>query len=349
MSDGGLDENALGRLHGALAVAGLASWTLDPGTGRLTWTEGGFESPDWRPGNLFPSIEAWLERIHPDDRPSAAATLAAARSARGFWRHDHRVLLPGSRIIWCRAAGQAHTNETNGQSGMTGVLRDISAEAILMQGDAAPPSQLIAEDRNRILLKELQHRVRNSMATVRSIARHSMAGGRGVEDYVEHLDGRIAAYARVQSAAIQDPLAGLDLELLLRDALAVPAVPERQIHVEGPTVSLRPRVAEQLAIAFHELATNALTHGALRSERGRVVLSWRWEPETDGRLSFRWAETTAEPLGPEGPPGFGTEFLTRALVYTLKARVDMVRTPSGVVWEIAFPDPVASRNTVRDI
>ena len=183
-------------------------------------------------------------------------------------------------------------------------------------------------------LKELQHRVRNSMATARAIARHSVTGGRGVEECVDYLDGRIAACARVRSAAIREPPAGLDLELLGRDALTVPASPDRQARIKGPKVSLRPRVAEQLAIAFHELTMNALVHGALRGAGGRVELSWRrGHRSEEERLSFRWAETM--PPAPEGPPGFGTQ----SLPYTLKAEVTGSRGASGMTWEIAIPDP----------
>ena len=119
---------------------------------------------------------------------------------------------------------------------VTGVLWDRTAEAIPDQSGAgtAVSPRMAAEDRSRVLLNELQHRVRNSMATVRSIARHSATAGCSIEEYVQQFDGLTAALARVQSAAIQEPLAGLDLELLLRDALTVLVVPDRQVRVGGP-------------------------------------------------------------------------------------------------------------------
>ena len=349
MSDGESAPGALQRLQGAIAAAGLASWDLDPGTGRLAWSEGGFEGADWRPSELFPTLEAWLDRVHPEDRPEASETLETARRGRGRWLHDHRVVLAGSEITRCRAAGQVHVDEAGAPVGMTGILQELAAEAGPDRGRSTEAAaQSLAEDRNRILLRELQHRVRNSMATVRSIARNSVTGGRSVEDYVEYFDGRIAAYARVQSAAIADPLAGLDLDLLLRDALTVLAVPDRQVRIEGPQVSLKPRVAEQLAIAFHELATNALVHGALRNGAGQIDLSWQWgEPPEEGRLSVRWVETADIPLKSEGPPGFGTAFLTRFLPYTLKAHVAGTRHPTGIEWEIVLPEPRQEENAAR--
>ncbi len=221
---------------------------------------------------------------------------------------------------------------------MTGVLREVTPAAASDGAGKEDGARRIAKDRSRVPLKELQHRVRNSMATARAIARHSVTGGRAVEECVDYLDGRIPACARVRSAAIREPLAGLDLELLWRDALTVPASPDRQARIKGPKVSLRPRGAEQLAIAFHELATNALVHGALRGAGGRVELSRRRGHRSEGeRLSFRWAG--AMPPAPEGPPGFGTQFPTKCLAYTLKAEVTGSRGASGMTWEIAIPDP----------
>ena len=117
MNDDTSGQSAVERLQGALAAAGLASWILIPETGRLAWNEEGFEAASWRPSDLFSSLETWLQRIHPEDRPGAAETLETARRVLGRWCHDHRIVLPGSDIVRCRVAAQVHTDQGGGPGG----------------------------------------------------------------------------------------------------------------------------------------------------------------------------------------------------------------------------------------
>src|SRR5262245_55034543 len=133
-----------------------------------------------------------------------------------------------------------------------------------------------AEERQRLLLAELQHRVRNTLGVVRSIARRSAETSSSVEEYAAHLDGRLNAFARTQALVTRDPEGGVDLEyLVVEELLAYNAREGEQVRVSGPRVRFQPTAAETFALAIHELAPNALKYGALSQPTGRVDISWR--------------------------------------------------------------------------
>jgi two-component system CheB/CheR fusion protein len=198
-----------------------------------------------------------------------------------------------------------------------------------------------SERQARLLLAELQHRVRNTLAVIRSIARRSAETSESVEGYAAHLDGRIEAFARVQAAVTRNPFAGIDLATLLADGLLAVGAHEgeRVRALMGPKIHLRPKAAETVALALHELATNAVKYGALSAKKGRIAIDWSLA-EVDGhpRLVLRWIETGV-PLA-DGQPrrrGFGTELIERTLVYDLGGKSALDFTPDGLHCTISLP------------
>ena len=191
-----------------------------------------------------------------------------------------------------------------------------------------------SESRTKVLLAELQHRVRNTLAVVRSIARRTAETSETVEDYAMHLDGRLQAFARVQAAVTRNPSAGIDLEMLVANELVTYGAHEgeRVVSIGGPKVRLQPKAAETLALALHELATNAVKHGALSAERGRIKVDWTIEGDGgERRLHLHWVETGVE-LGSQKPKrrGFGTEMIERTLAYDLGGEASLGFQPDGL-------------------
>jgi two-component system, chemotaxis family, CheB/CheR fusion protein len=195
-----------------------------------------------------------------------------------------------------------------------------------------------AEERQRLLLAELQHRVRNTLGVVRSIARRSAETSANVEEYAAHLDGRLNAFARTQALVTRDPQGGVDLEMLVLDeSLGYKSRDGDQIRVIGPTVRLQPKAAETFALAIHELATNALKYGALSSPDGRIDISWRIEDVDAPRLIFDWRERGGPPPAVSRRKGFGTELLQQTMAFEFKGKTDLVFDQAGLHCTMVIP------------
>ena len=196
-----------------------------------------------------------------------------------------------------------------------------------------------AEERQRLLLAELQHRVRNTLGVVRSIARRSAETSGSVEDYTSHLDGRLNAFARTQAMVTRDPEGGVDLEyLVVEELLSYNAREGEQLRVSGPPVRFQPKAAETFALAIHELATNAIKYGALRQPSGRVDVSWRVDDAADPtQLVFNWRERGGPRVEPPQRKGFGSELLEKTLAFELKGKTMLTYNGSGLHCTIAIP------------
>jgi two-component system, chemotaxis family, CheB/CheR fusion protein len=195
-----------------------------------------------------------------------------------------------------------------------------------------------AEERQRLLLAELQHRVRNTLSVVRSIARRSAQSSSTVDEYAAHLDGRLNAFARTQALVTRDPESGVDLEYLVaEELLAYNARDGEQVRISGPAIRLQPKPAETFALAIHELATNALKYGALSQPSGRVEIAWHVEKASPTELVFDWRERGGPEVKAPQRKGFGTEMLERTLAFEFKARTSVAYDPSGVHCSIRIP------------
>ena len=224
------------------------------------------------------------------------------------------------------------------------VLRWVS-----VQRDVTERKQAQAQE--RLLVAELQHRVRNALGVIRSIARRTAATSRTVEDYAMHLDGRLDAIARVQAVVTRAPAAGVDLAALVANELqAYQAREGEQVTgVSGPTIRLTPKTAELFALAIHELATNAVKHGALATADGRVRAQWRVATHGEApRLAFEWVESGVKP--PAAAPerkGFGAELLERTLHYELGATTALAYGADGLRCRIELP--LTDRNAIGSL
>ncbi|MEY9128431.1 CheR family methyltransferase [Bradyrhizobium yuanmingense] len=196
-----------------------------------------------------------------------------------------------------------------------------------------------AEERQRLLLAELQHRVRNTLGVVRSIARRSAETSSTVEEYASHLDGRLNAFARTQALVTRDPEGGVDLEyLVVEELLAYNAREGEQMRVSGPKIRFQPKAAETFALSIHELATNALKYGALSQPSGRIEVTWRVDESTEpAELVFEWRERGGPAVTTRPRKGFGTELLERTLAFELKGQTTMAFNSAGLQCTITIP------------
>lgn len=269
--------------------------------------------------------DRWTERIVPEDRAQMLACMARARA--GVPALLELRISQDGRTRWLRTSIFPILDQHGRVQRIGGITRDIT-------------ELKLALDRQQRLLAETQHSVRNMLAMIRSIVRRTAENSESESDFASHLDGRIAAFSRVQVALTRDPLAGFDLAELIAEELRSCAAREgEQYTLHGPPVRLKAKAAESLGLAIHELATNAVKHGAFTVAAGRIDVCWRKEDEEgEPWLSLGWTES-----GMLGRPvvqaraGFGTLLLQETLQYDLGARVTRAFEPNGFRCTISFP------------
>ncbi|MBO9378634.1 hypothetical protein GG804_17840 [Sphingomonas histidinilytica] len=206
-----------------------------------------------------------------------------------------------------------------------------------------------AEDSERIrrleqdlqeVRQEARHSMRNILSVVRSIARRSVASARSIEEYRQYMDGRIGAFARVQSAISRHPGRGVDLGSLVADELVSFGVRlDGQATIEGEAIRLRDKPAGLLGLAFHELVVNSLTFGALAAE-GQLHITWRRQAEGPASdLWIQWAENRVAPgaLSRQPKRGFGSQVLEEAVAYELAGSTQIDLSEKGLVCSIRLP------------
>ncbi|SHI68847.1 PAS domain S-box-containing protein [Roseomonas rosea] len=267
----------------------------------------------------------WLDALHPDDRQAALAAWGRADAGEGFEVEFRLLDVSQGHYRWF-------------QSRATPLRQDGQVEEWL--GTSTDVDRLRqAERRQGILLSELQHRVRNTLSVIRSIIRRTVQTAESTEDLAMHLDGRINAFARVQGALSRDPSAGLELAQLIADELLAHAAREdKQVTMEGPPVQLRPKVAETLGLAVHELTSNSVKYGALSAPEGQIVVTWRLQgPPGERSLELTWKESGGPPVRQPRRRGFGTDLLERTLPYDLKAEVRQDFHEAGLCCHISLP------------
>jgi two-component sensor histidine kinase len=190
-----------------------------------------------------------------------------------------------------------------------------------------------AEDRQRLLAHEVNHRANNMLAVVQSMVRLSRS--QTVEDFRETLNGRIQALARAHTLLAKSRWLGADLQHLVSEELAPFMDAGSQVWISGARLPMAPAAAQSMAMIVHELATNAAKHGALSTRGGKVMIAWRRaENETIG---FRWTETGGPEVPPSRPRGVGSTVIARAAAH-LRAEVEADWPPEGLAFELRIPN-----------
>jgi two-component sensor histidine kinase/CheY-like chemotaxis protein len=193
---------------------------------------------------------------------------------------------------------------------------------------------------HRILLDELQHRVRNIMAMTTSLTARTARTADNAKDYAALLSGRLAAMARTQTLLTHAVGEGVEIGTLISDELRAQADHAGQYEMSGPRVVLSAKATEVLTLALHELATNALKYGALSSSEGKVRITWRLVQQSGHpHLRLMWSETRP-PTADWRPPtrrGFGTSLIEDRVPYELLGRGKVEITAQGAHAWMEFP------------
>jgi len=193
------------------------------------------------------------------------------------------------------------------------------------------------EKHMRLLVNELNHRVKNTLAIVQSLVVQTLDGAPASEEARDKIESRLLALSDAHDILTRENWQGADMADIVEAAAALceQHVGER-FDVSGPTVILEPRRAVALAMALHELCTNAIKYGALSAPGGRVGIHWDLDADRSA-VHLRWKETGGPAVSPPSQRGFGSTLLQRGLKHDLGGDAQLAFDPDGLRCEIAIP------------
>ncbi len=192
-----------------------------------------------------------------------------------------------------------------------------------------------AEERRQLLLNELNHRVKNTLATVQSIAAQTFRDKVDAE-LRELFEARLRALAKAHDVLNRESWHGADLQEVVLNAVASSLDRKDRFDIAGPPLRLPPKMVVPLTMALHELCANASRYGALSVAGGQVSIRWRMSTDPD-RVVLRWVEQGGPPVELPKAKGFGSRLLEQGLAHELQASVKLEYPRSGVVFQLELP------------
>jgi PAS domain S-box-containing protein len=304
----------------ALAAGNMGSWDWNRETGECLWDDGQYGIFGVGRKHFGVTAENVRALIHPDDWQRLQETLEVLLRDRKPAQNEFRVKRPNGEVRWCIGTAAPNVDNAGRVTRISGVTIDIT-------------DRKSAEERQALLAREVDHRAKNALALVQSIVRLTRASD--IAAYTAAVEGRIRALSRAHTILSLSRWQGADIRGLVEEELAPYRTGETtKVEAIGPNVSLQPAAAQSLALALHELVTNAAKYGALSSISGRVNLSWELNP---GTLVLKWMETGGPPTQAPSSPGFGTRIITASIEGQLAGRAVFDWRPEGLQCMISVP------------
>lgn len=304
------------RLQLALSAADLAIWELDVASNRVTVSRE-LNRLYRFPEDASPSLTELLALYAPgeQERVEQESSEMFAGGNRTI-RFEAKHLWPDGVVKWISVRAEVVVNDHGAPTRIIGVAMDVT-------------DRRRYEEHLRLTARELQHRVKNSLAVVQSIAVQSFRGSRSKEEGINAFSGRLRALASATDLLTKANWEAVAVKDIVDEILQPFRDVERnRIAAQGEEVRIPSTVAVSLGMALHELSTNAVKYGALSNEIGTVSVSWK--RSGDG-LVLEWREAGGPPVSPPAGGGFGTKLLTRGLLDDGTGRVDLRFEAAGVV------------------
>ena len=312
------------QLQEALSAGHVVAFTWDPNTRRSRRSQNapqilGLESQDGADRS-----NDFLARVHPDDRACLAAQITALTPEHPSYLASFRFIRPDGREIWLEETGKAEFDAPHRYHRLKGLTRDIT-------------ERKRAEERQRLLIRELDHRVKNALASVATVAQRTREGSGSMDEFLQVFDGRIQSMANAHALLSRNHWHGASLAELVDSELA-PYVGAGSVAVGGPELMLTAEATQPIAIVLHELVTNASKYGALTTTQGRIKVSWALRTHgADACLLLDWVETGGPPCRFPTQPGYGTRAIRNLIPYELAGTVDLAFETDGVRCKIELP------------
>jgi PAS domain S-box-containing protein len=319
------------RLRLAVDAGQLGTWETELSTSQSTRSPRAIAILGFQPDIPTTPVDDWASRIHPGDRRrvlDAWDRLVTGRQA--VYHVEYRFLRADGAWRWLDSTGAVVRTdpETGRPLRLAGTLQDIT-------------DRHAAEERRELLTQEVNHRARNALAIVQAILRLTHAANPA--EFIRLVEGRIAALARAQSLLAAERWSGVPLATLIVEELApfgtidVAGNDEGgRFRLSGPDFRIRSEAVQPLGMVVHELATNAVKHGALTVPEGHVAVSWAVD-EAAGLLRIRWTETDGPPPGFPAHRGVGSRVIETTVTGQLGGAVDRRWPEEGLTCDIALP------------
>jgi PAS domain S-box-containing protein len=312
------------RLQLSFDAARLGWWQVDPFRSMASGDARFKEIFDLTADEI--PMEDVVERVHPDDRERFLTNREAAldpADLKPYLHHEYRVRRRDGTVRWVEGNGLAHFQGSGRERRVVsfgGTVQDIT-------------ERKEREEKEHLLMREINHRAKNMLSVVDSIARQTAT--RSPEDFIACFSERIQALSANQDLLVRNEWQGVDVDDLVRTQLAHFAdLICSRITLHGPKLRLNPASTQAIGLALHELATNAGKYGALSADTGHVDVSWRIDGDT---LTIIWAEREGPPVSPPKRHGFGTTVMEAMAERSLGGKVDLNYASSGMVWRLRCP------------
>jgi PAS domain S-box-containing protein len=272
------------------------------------------------------SVGDWRSLVHSDDLPHYLEHRQKVFAERRREHHaEFRIVRPCGTIRWIEARSFIEYDQAGHVRRLVGVNIDIT-------------ERKRAEVARKILNAELDHRVKNALATVTAVVSHTREGSRSVADFAAALEGRIRSMAATHQLLSSRHWQELALIEVIRSELA-PYAASKNTEISGPTVLLKPEAGQALAMVLHELATNAAKYGALSTNTGRVLI--RWDRRLNGgplsNLVLEWQEVGGPQVNAPGKSSYGTSTIRDLIPYEFGGTVDLMVAGDGVRCRLELP------------
>lgn len=308
------------RLRFVLQAGRLGSWSLNLAEMRFVASEAFKRSLGRDPKAALGNAE-FEGLIHPEDRVPRSDAVAACIEGHGDYDIECRIVTPADEIRWLKFRGRPFYAADGTPLSLAGIALDVT-------------ERKAGEAHRALLANELNHRVKNTLATVQAIVVQTLRSNLSSGETRDIIQGRIQSLAAASDVLTRESWDGATLTDVATTALdPFRADGDRRIAIRGPEVMLPPRLALAFAMAFHELATNAVKYGALSNEVGRILLDWRvaegLRPRT---LRVSWRELDGPRVRPPTRRGFGSRMIERALADELQGHAEIDYRPDGIVF-----------------
>jgi two-component sensor histidine kinase/DNA-binding response OmpR family regulator len=304
----------------ALAAGQMGSWEWNVRRDSTVWDQGLYDIFGVDPSTFVPTTETVRPLINPEDLELLVRAFRKATKDANTFQTEFRVLRPNGDVRWCTGTAAASFDDDGRLIWISCVIADIT-------------ERKQAEERQILLAEEVDHRARNVVAVVQSIMRLTRA--ETIEDYIGALDGRIGALSNAHRLLAGSRWEGADLTRLVEEEFApYRAAGNERVSTRGPVVLLPPATAQTIALAVHELATNAAKYGALSTDTGRVDLTWQTK---SGKLELVWAESGGPEITPPDRFGYGSRAIIAGIERQLGGLVNFDWQASGLRCTLCVP------------